>query len=163
MERTRKRKPINQKVWVGLDLSLTGTGLIFLNESGDIINQKLIKTTPKDTIEVRILQILKNIRLALKQKDIIQINMEGLSFGSRGQAMLELAGLHYHIKIYFFRKNYKYQTIPPTTLKKHISGKGNSKKELMLMKIYKKYGIEFSDNNLADAFALARYGMENVG
>ena len=158
--RTRKRKTTG-KVWVGIDLSLTGTGLVFLDESGEIVKKKLIKTGPKDIIEVRILYILKEISMELKDLDIFQINIEGLSFGSRGQSMLELGGLHYYVKINLFRRGYNYKTTPPTTLKKHITGKGTAKKELMLLKIYKKYGIEFTDNNIADAYALARYGMEN--
>jgi crossover junction endodeoxyribonuclease RuvC len=56
---------------------------------------------------------------------------------------------------------YHYLMVAPTALKKFITGKGNAKKELMLMKIFKRYGLEFENNNLADAYALARYG-ENL-
>lgn len=46
--------------------------------------------------------------------------------------------------------------IPPMTLKKYASGKGNSKKQEMLLQIYKRWGVEFSDDNAADAYGLAR-------
>jgi crossover junction endodeoxyribonuclease RuvC len=46
--------------------------------------------------------------------------------------------------------------IPPMTLKKYASGKGTSKKQEMLLQIYKRYGVEFNDDNAADAYALAR-------
>ena len=46
--------------------------------------------------------------------------------------------------------------IPPMTLKKYASGKGNAKKQEMLLQIYKRWGVEFNDDNAADAYALAR-------
>lgn len=46
--------------------------------------------------------------------------------------------------------------IPPMTLKKYAAGKGNAKKQEMLLQIYKRWGIEFNDDNAADSYALAR-------
>jgi Holliday junction resolvasome RuvABC endonuclease subunit len=46
--------------------------------------------------------------------------------------------------------------IPPMTLKKYATGKGTAKKQEMLMQIYKRWGIEFNDDNAADSYALAR-------
>jgi crossover junction endodeoxyribonuclease RuvC len=46
--------------------------------------------------------------------------------------------------------------IPPMTLKKYATGKGTSKKQEMLMQIYKRWQVEFNDDNAADAYALAR-------
>lgn len=149
------------EIFVGIDLSLTGTGLIVLDQDANIMEQKLISTKAKDITEVRLLQILEELKFVPTIAKLKKVNIEGLSFGSRGQSMLELAALHYFIRIYMFQKDVPYEIIPPTQLKKHITGKGNAKKELMLMKIYKKWGVEFSDNNIADAYALARHAMEN--
>lgn len=46
--------------------------------------------------------------------------------------------------------------VPPLTLKKYATGKGTSKKQEMLLQIYKRWGVEFNDDNAADAYALAR-------
>jgi len=46
--------------------------------------------------------------------------------------------------------------IAPMTLKKFAAGKGNAKKQEMLLQIYKRWGAEFNDDNAADAYALAR-------
>jgi Holliday junction resolvasome RuvABC endonuclease subunit len=46
--------------------------------------------------------------------------------------------------------------VPPMTLKKFAAGKGNAKKQEMLLQIYKRWGIEFNDDNAADSYALAR-------
>jgi hypothetical protein len=46
--------------------------------------------------------------------------------------------------------------VPPTSLKKFVLGKGVGGKNEMLLGVYKKWGAEFSDDNLADAYGLAR-------
>lgn len=49
--------------------------------------------------------------------------------------------------------------IAPSTLKKFVTGAGNSKgKNVMLLATYKKWGVEFSNDNLCDAYGLARLG-----
>ena len=47
------------------------------------------------------------------------------------------------------------------TLKKYATGKGNAKKQEMLMQIYKRWGVEFNDDNAADSYALARLVSKN--
>jgi crossover junction endodeoxyribonuclease RuvC len=47
------------------------------------------------------------------------------------------------------------------TLKKFAAGKGNAKKQEMLMMMYKRWGVEFSDDNAADSYALARLVSKN--
>ena len=46
--------------------------------------------------------------------------------------------------------------VPPMTLKKYATGKGTAKKQEMLLQIFKRWGVEFNDDNAADAYALAR-------
>ena len=48
--------------------------------------------------------------------------------------------------------------VPPSSLKKFVTGKGNAAKNQMLLGVYKQWGLEFSDDNQADAFALEKFG-----
>ena len=48
--------------------------------------------------------------------------------------------------------------VPPTSLKKFVTGSGAAKKNTMLMGVYKQWGVEFSDDNQADAYALEQFG-----
>jgi hypothetical protein len=42
-------------------------------------------------------------------------------------------------------------------LKKYVTGKGQGvKKNQILLSVYKKWGVEFMDDNAADSYALAR-------
>ncbi len=153
-------------LYFGVDLSLTGTGLISINDTGDIVNQKLVVTKPKEftTDEERLMFIVENVMEFISivdKSNIKKICIEGISFGSRGQSMYQLAGLHYLLRTnLFLTYPLKYKIIPPTTLKKFVTGKGNCKKDLMLLKVYKRWGIEFDNDNLCDAFSLARMALE---
>lgn len=46
--------------------------------------------------------------------------------------------------------------VPPTSLKKYVTGVGNAAKDNMLLGVFKKWGVEYTDNNKADAYGLAR-------
>jgi len=146
------------KSFAGLDLSLTETGLVVLDKNFKILQQVLVSTNPSVNIECRISEIKESIWKHFNKESIIYI--EGLSFGSRGAKMLELGGLHYYVRTQLYLAGYDYKPVPPTVIKKFITGKGHCKKELMLLKVYKKFGIEFDNNNLCDAYSLARYAVE---
>jgi crossover junction endodeoxyribonuclease RuvC len=150
--------------FVGLDLSFRGTGLTVLSESSDILSQKLITSSPKECIEQRISSIFTQIFSELKQYSPFVIYMEGLSFSSSGQATLDLAGLHFYVRVIMYHScPERLYIIPPTTLKKYVTGTGRCQKNLMLLKTYKKFGVEFTDDNLCDSYCLARYGIANYG
>jgi hypothetical protein len=46
--------------------------------------------------------------------------------------------------------------IPPTTLKKYVTGAGTGQKNQMILHTYKKWGPTFTDDNACDAYGLAR-------
>ena len=139
---------------IGLDLSLTDTGLCRLYDEGHQTHS--FKSKKKD-IE-RLIEIKDNIYDRLYSFDIDLIVIEGYGFSSqRGHSLGELGGV---VKV-MLKENYPNTPIllvPPTVLKKFITGKGNGDKSLMLLHIYKKYNVEFSNHNEADAFALAKFG-----
>jgi len=147
--------------FVGLDLSFRGTGITVLSEPSDILLQKLIVSPAKEPIEEKICCIFDEFASVIEEYNPFLVYMEGLSFSSSGQATLDLAGLHFYIRV-FMHENYPGQLyiIPPTTLKKYITGTGRCQKNLMLLKTYKKFGIEFTDDNLCDSYCLARYGCD---
>ena len=145
--------------FVGIDHSMTGTGVVVVDQDGHILEQKLIKTTPAESDEKRMITILDGLSFISKMIRLKTVYIEGPSYASKGQAILQMGALHYLIRIFLYRKKIKYKIIAPTTLKKFVCGSGNAKKEQMLLNIYKKWGIEFRDNNIADAYSLARMAL----
>ena len=148
------------KMFVGLDPSYNGFGIIVLDGKGEIVDQKLLTTTSKEEIEQRILNLEAEFKFIPSIAGLETVYLEGPAYSSNGQFILQMGALHYYIRIFLFRKNVNFKVIAPGTLKKFVAGDGRAKKELMLLKVYKKWGVEFEDNNLADAYGLARMALE---
>lgn len=66
-----------------------------------------------------------------------------------------LLKLHGFLILYFIK--HKIHFVPPTIIKKAITGKGNSSKEDVRKKLEEKYHIVFQNNDQSDAFALMEY------
>lgn len=151
-------------IFIGTDLSLTGTGVSLIDNDGDFLEDILISTGPHDfkTEEERLYYIADAVLVFIDEatggtSGDLFINVEGISFGSRGSRLAQISGLHYLLRHFLWKAEFDYIITPPKELKKWVAGNGNAKKELMLLKTYKRWGIEFSDNDKCDAFCLAKY------
>lgn len=150
-------------MFVGLDPSYNEFGLIVLDQKANIIEQKLIKSDTKLEADKRIIQLEKEFKFIPTICGLRSIYIEGPSYSSSGQYILQMGALHYYLRIFLLKSKKEFKIIAPGTLKKFVAGegKGNCKKELILLKTYKKWGIEFDNNNLADAYGLARMALED--
>ena len=85
------------------------------------------------------------------------VTMEGYAPGAKfGREMAgELGGA---VKIACARAGVPVVAVAPTTLKKFVTGRGNAKKNEMLLGVYKRWGEEFTNDNAADAFSLRQFG-----
>lgn len=154
--------------YCGLDLSLTATGLVVVNGDCEVVSQELITSKEKEI--GRVVEIAELVMRTLRSLSVKPaVFMEGYSFGigRMGQtfSLGELGGV---VKAYLHNNGFVWSSIPPTSLKKFITGKGGAKKEQMLLQTYKRYGVEFSDNNLCDAFGLSvmcfkHFRRNNIG
>jgi crossover junction endodeoxyribonuclease RuvC len=159
-------------VAIGIDQSLTGFALSAVN----VLSPSNYYTWVYKS-EYRGVQRLNDIAFWMSNKlelledagnSIYDIAMEGTVLQS--QAALVLGELAATVKLALFSyfEDVPYSLlrtplqIPPMTLKKYAAGKGNAKKQEMLMQIYKRWGIEFNDDNAADSYALARLAAECV-
>ena len=155
-------------MYAGIDLSLTNTGLIIIDEAGDIIIQKSIKTSAteiktSDYTIARIQNIKNKIMEQLLRKNISKVAIEGFSYGSKGSALFQIAYLGYRVREAMLNNDIEFIEPSPSQLKKFVTGKGNTKKSEVMLQVYKKWGKEFSDDNLADAYTLAQMlkGLDN--
>jgi len=155
----------NQEVTIGIDQSLTGFALSVV--SVEFPNQHktwVLKSEYRGVQRLRHIQnwmMSKFEELEADGNIIKDIAMEGTVLAS--QSALVLGELAATVKLgcweYFLTREGLLVTplqIPPMTLKKYASGKGTAKKQEMLLQIYKRWGVEFNDDNAADAYALAR-------
>lgn len=150
--------------FVGVDPSYTGTGVIVLSQKGDIVFRELLKSNAATMKEERIMWIAMSIiDIACRYHDPI-VFMEAPAFYAQGNALVDMGALNFYIRIRMLQMKLPYAIIAPTALKKFVCGpsKGTgSKKELMLMKTFKRWGVEFADNNLCDAYGLARMAFDH--
>lgn len=159
-------------VAIGIDQSLTGFAVTALNVDDPSHYETWVYKS-----ERRGVSRLADIQWWLEHKfdwldkngnRIVEVAMEGTVLASQSALVLgELAGMVKLTCWYYFDENMnsvipfpehlrRPLQIPPMTLKKYAAGKGTAKKQEMLMQIYKRWGIEFNDDNAADSYALAR-------
>lgn len=149
--------------FIGIDPSMNSTGLVILDDDYKIILSKIISSDKKADNAIRIKSLGDNIiHEIVKYQNIEPITccVEGISFSSNGRGTAQQAGLHYYICTQLIRQDVEYVVCPPTTLKKFVTGKGQCHKDLMLLKVFKKWGEEFESSDLCDAYSLARYGKD---
>lgn len=66
------------------------------------------------------------------------------------------------IRWFLWQDNVNYRNVHPGALKKFATGKGNAKKDQIMMAVYKKWGFESSTDNIADAVVLAKMGIVGI-
>jgi len=99
----------------------------------------------------------------LSRFDVTKVALENYAFGSiMANLMGELGGV---VRLYLYN-SFKVEkgksecafplVVPPTSLKKYITAKGKADKNQILLAVYKKWGVEFTNDNAADSYGLAR-------
>jgi hypothetical protein len=144
-------------VWVGIDQSYTGFAVTILDADGGWTTW----VYKSEGAGVERLNSIRSFLTSLFVYDfpdlkIIDVAMEGYAFGSQMANMLgELGGL---VKLFCYDElNVKPLIVPPTSLKKYVTGKGTGvQKNQILLYVYKKWDVEFTDDNAADSFSLAK-------
>jgi hypothetical protein len=91
----------------------------------------------------------------------LKVWIEDYSYGSSGQATIsqaEIGGIIRHELITLGKSVLTLHVVSPSLLKKFVTGKGTSPKDLMLKEVYKRWKMDLSSHNLADAFSLVKFG-----
>ena len=139
--------------YIGIDPS-TKTGLVVLNEDGNVLVDKEITSKIKEDPQ-RFMDITDQvIKHFYDTSDVIAI--EGFAYGAKGRGVSAQYGIGWQIRAELIRQGFKYIDIPPTSLKKFATGKGNAPKDALVLPIYKKWNYEHSSNDVRDAYVLAQ-------
>lgn len=150
---------------MGLDISLTGTGVVILDcpinskvHPGDftylntIDTKKLFGMQRCEYIRNQIDMVIKNY-----QPDIVII--EGYAYGAKGRAVYDLGEIGGIIRHLLYTNNINYKEVPPNSLKLFVTKDGRASKEDMMFTLENLYGKIFADDNQADAMGLALFGL----
>ncbi len=140
-------------VWMGLDLSLTSTGMAVLSDR-HLVSYR-IKSDRLRGLD-RLKQVLDHIVLRVSDVSPKGVALEGYSFGSKNShahGLGELGGL---VKMSLASMGVPVVIVPPKTMQKIITGTGNGAgKGPVMVALYKRFGIEITQDDQADASALA--------
>jgi Holliday junction resolvasome RuvABC endonuclease subunit len=147
-------KPIaeNEPVYLGIDQSYGGFAITAYKDHESYYTE-VYKSDLRGVDRLRDIQA--HVMNWLHEFNNIQdVAMEGYAFGSQMANMLgELGGM---VKLTLRDFGIYPLIVPPTNLKKYTCGKGAGvSKSQMLLHVYKNWGVEFTDDNAADSYALA--------
>lgn len=143
---------------VGLDMSLTGTGVCVI---GDDIKLHTINSTPQmhrniyDRVDYIVTKCFECMSVA---PSMICIEAPFTHLKNPSSA-IPLAALGHMMRRALVAGKHAFRDVAATQLKKFCLGKGAGGKELILREVYKKWGIEARDNNQADAAVLAHIAI----
>lgn len=159
----------NPKIWskgslegsvaIGIDQSYSGFAMTAIDNDDNYYTE----VWKLEGNGVERLEHARRVMYAFMDRFLVnKVALEGYAFGSQKANMAgELGGvvrltLWDAFSGYYPEARYPL-VVPPTSLKKYVTGKGQGVgKSQMILAVYKKWGAEFTDDNAADSYGLAR-------
>lgn len=130
----------------GLDLSITATGVTHTVEGRPCWH--LIRTKEKG--DLRLTELQRRIRDFVLDSDLVLIEgylNKSMSAGITGM-------VHGAVRSMLIEEGLRYATLPPSSLKKYATGRGNATKTDMAVAALKRGNVEFRDDNECDSWWL---------
>jgi Holliday junction resolvasome RuvABC endonuclease subunit len=143
------------EIILGLDLSLRKTGVAVIWNSG---HETFLIEPPEELREGgRLLYIERELRAVVNAYEPNYAVIEGYSYGSlTGQfALGEVGGI---ARLVLTGNDIPYVIVPPTSLKKYVTGNGNATKIVMALQVQRELDLSIHDDNECDAYCLAALG-----
>ena len=156
---------VNNKLFVGIDPSLTHTGVFFI--CGDW-NLGLQIDTKRNQFNCSIArcQFIANTIIQLIQeqkqqgKQLAMICSEDYFVGRNQTAVIPLCQLGTMIRYKILQQGYPFCVTTPSQLKKFVTTKGNAPKQLVIKCAKQRWNYKLPTDNIADASGLANFGKK---
>jgi hypothetical protein len=152
---------------LGLDLSLTGTGIARIG--GDGVELLTTVRPGKREGHGRLHLIMGAIDEAQRGRELDLIVIEGPSYGSQGgqRGHHERAGLWWMVTHGLWSRGRSYAVVAPKARAKYATGNGNDGKAAVTAAVRERYGHlapgAVRNDNEADALVLAAMGVDHLG
>jgi len=149
---------------VGLDLSLTGTGIASIGDTTNVatLKSKGSEAASLDERQVRLHNLTLDIITRAVFGDIVVI--EQPAYGQTGGSHHDRSGLWWLVIDALVPEVERIVEVTPQTVKKYATGKGNASKDEVLAAVVRRYpNVPVANNNEADALVLAAIGARLAG
>jgi crossover junction endodeoxyribonuclease RuvC len=146
--------------FVGIDPSLTGTGIAVIKEDYSIVTLEKLSTPSTGVERLYHLQLKFLELLSTCENEIIFTCIERAAYHETGRlwSLGQWAGVFY---LDLFKKGIKFLEVSPLQLKKYVSSIGkNMGKEVVILDVFKNFQEEIRDPDLADAYVLSRIARD---
>jgi crossover junction endodeoxyribonuclease RuvC len=153
---------------IGLDLSLTSTGVAVATQDGAVTDRITSKPVPNATLEDRDVRLYAIQRRVMEYVtgDVDLVVVEGPSYGSTTGHQHDRAGLWWLVVRSLFRQSSTFHVVevPPSSRMKYATGRGNASKDDVLSAAIRRYPhVDVNGNDEADALVLAAMGARWLG
>jgi len=143
---------------LGIDPSLTSTACCWLDESGKF-KIRLYGSEPAKGLIPRMnryRQMVEDITAGPIWRNPPElVFIEGYSYGSTGRSVLDTAEFGGLLRNALLLSKCRVIEVPPTVLKKFMTGKGNAAKTLVVAEASRKWNVSFDTTDEYDALVLA--------
>lgn len=140
---------------VGLDIA-SCTGMALVGEGED--RGKTIQI-PKERGFLRLQLVAADVERTLVVWEPTVVVVENYAYCQNIRSFITLVELGTVIRSVLFRLRLPWYEVPPTTLKKWVTGKGNAPKDDMAKFVTKRWGFTSPSDDIVDAYALAQLGQ----
>ena len=146
-------------VVLGIDPSTkTGLSIVSVDEDGRPVVQKSSVCVPKTRGYERISDIAHDMLALLAAHEPACVVIEGYAYANHF-TLVPLVEIGTILRWLCVQKGVDLYIAQPASLKKFATGKGNAKKDQVMLAVYKRWGLEFKTNDECDAFVLATMGL----
>lgn len=145
---------------LGLDIS-TKTGLAVVSSDKKVLYTAQIEVGSLKGWERAQFIVASIMEAHTKYKpDLVVI--EGYGYAN-AHTLVTLAEIGTLVRYFLWQEGIKYVEVPPNSLKMFVTGKGTSKKEVILLEVFKQWGVTAQTNDIADAIGLGMFGLALKG
>lgn len=139
---------------IGLDLSMTGTGLAWADGTTYTVK-------PRKDGDARLMEIRDHLARAVRAVMVDLVVIEDLPTHAKSAGITGM--VHGAVRVWLLDHDVPYALAPPASVKKYATGKGNAGKPEMAVACYKRLGRELDDDNQVDALWLRAMGLDHLG
>jgi len=164
-------------VSLGLDISATGTGVVFLGKqkgSKDLVTLFADQIPPAKAPKLgrweRVDMVGSQVAALIERHPPSVVAVEGYGQVHHGgvQSFAKVVEVAAIVKLVLWSSGLVWHEVPPPSLKKFTTGSGKlpsgaSGKKVMIRHVEINWGFATTNHNIADAYALAAFGLAKHG